>query len=358
MQVSWGKDGNADTGAVSEGATANIDLIKRYSPFKTEEALLNVFAKIDGSGTAIVIYNLRREEDGNLELDFESNSEDIMLRGLRGQATGALRPYQRPRNNQSDIDEVPIDQSLREYCRVLYKEPRMQIVLRGKIVRTLRILTTTTRRKKVRYKPHASSQAGQQGAALSDNGYTITFGFQPERNKHLYGIMLYHHNRLIYPYLRVGVQTQANEAGVGVLGVMEADFLDPTHNKQDFHDNQTWRRMLASLSEKLNMCGHHADRHAMPCLDCGQHAVPVAGTGTRKPPRWPKKMPSKRRRPAGAEEGGGQTAIDQPPGCAGSWPICTVLCWTPPIHQESLWQTNFRSCRRGKCTSVCLVKAT
>eukprot|EP01047_Picozoa_sp_COSAG01_P045656 COSAG01_NODE_4224_length_5226_cov_4.995514_5_plen_354_part_00 len=308
MQVSWGKDGNVDTGAVSEGATANIDLIKRYSPFKTEEALLNVFAKIDGSGTAIVIYNLRREEDGNLELDFESNSEDIMLRGLRGQATGALRPYQRPRNNQSDSSEVPIDQSLREYCRVLYKEPRMQIVLRGKIVRTLRILKTTTRRKNVRYKPHASSQAGQQGAALSDNGYTITFGFQLEHNRHLYGIMLYHHNRLIYPYLRVGVQTQANEAGVGVLGVMEADFLDPTHNKQDFHDNQTWRRMLASLSEKLNMCGHHVDMTcrvsivvSMLCLSQvlvrgnhqdGRRRCPAKGGAQQAPRRGAVKPPS------------------------------------------------------------------
>ena len=59
---------------------------------------------------------------------------------------------------------------------------------------------------------------------------------------------------------------------------MEADFLDPTHNKQvtpnnecsayilygdycrvllcnkqDFNDNTTWRRMFSSLSEKLNM---------------------------------------------------------------------------------------------------------
>ena len=66
--------------------------------------------------------------------------------------------------------------------------------------------------------------------------YTITFGFQPSPHKHLYGIMIYHHGRLIRPYVRVGVQLQPNEHGLGVLGVMEADFLDPTHNKQDFHD--------------------------------------------------------------------------------------------------------------------------
>lgn len=34
---------------------------------------------------------------------------------------------------------------------------------------------------------------------------------------------------------------QANNQGVGVIGIIECDFLDPTHNKQDFNMTDTYR---------------------------------------------------------------------------------------------------------------------
>lgn len=40
---------------------------------------------------------------------------------------------------------------------------------------------------------------------------------------------------------RVGLQLEPNDKGLGVLGVVEADFLIPTHNKQDFDDTPTYR---------------------------------------------------------------------------------------------------------------------
>ena len=127
----------------------------------------------------------------------------------------------------------------------------MQIELRFQKIRTKRILKTTARRKTVKYAPREVAASARP--ARRPEGYTITFGFQPPGEEHLYGVMLYHHNRLIIPYYRIGVQLQPNKDGLGVLGVIEADFLDPTHNKQDFDDNQAWRRLLASLAEKLNM---------------------------------------------------------------------------------------------------------
>jgi hypothetical protein len=45
-------------------------------------------------------------------------------------------------------------------------------------------------------------------------------------------MMIYHRNRLIRPYHRVGLQLEANNKGIGVLGVVQADYLEPTHNKQ------------------------------------------------------------------------------------------------------------------------------
>lgn len=39
----------------------------------------------------------------------------------------------------------------------------------------------------------------------------------------------------------MGLQLEPNDKGLGVLGVVEADFLTPTHNKQDFDDTPTYR---------------------------------------------------------------------------------------------------------------------
>ena len=43
---------------------------------------------------------------------------------------------------------------------------------------------------------------------------------------------MYHKGRLIKPFLRVGIQTQNSRAGAGVVGVIDAPFLKPAHNKQ------------------------------------------------------------------------------------------------------------------------------
>lgn len=34
---------------------------------------------------------------------------------------------------------------------------------------------------------------------------------------------------------------QVNRVGVGVIGVIECDFLNPTHNKQDFDSTDEYR---------------------------------------------------------------------------------------------------------------------
>jgi hypothetical protein len=78
----------------------------------------------------------------------------------------------------------------------------------------------------------------------------IVYGFSPK--KHHYGVMMYHHNRLIKGYVRVGNQVKNNGKGVGVVGVIECNFLHPTHNKQDFEYNSAYRACLVALGSKLN----------------------------------------------------------------------------------------------------------
>lgn len=78
--------------------------------------------------------------------------------------------------------------------------------------------------------------------------------------------MMYHKNRLIKAYCRVGCQLkvgsflndiyvyislffgltnlhllQTNYKGVGVIGIIECNFLDPTHNKQSFNESDKYK---------------------------------------------------------------------------------------------------------------------
>ncbi|KAL2805398.1 MORC family CW-type zinc finger protein 3 isoform 2 [Daubentonia madagascariensis] len=45
---------------------------------------------------------------------------------------------------------------------------------------------------------------------------------------------------------------RANNMGVGVVGIIECNFLKPTHNKQDFDYTNEYRLTIAALGEKLN----------------------------------------------------------------------------------------------------------
>ena len=54
-------------------------------------------------------------------------------------------------------------------------------------------------------------------------------------------MMMYHNNRLIKAYEKVGVQKGRKPEGQGVVGVVEVDFLEPIHNKQDFLKTEKYK---------------------------------------------------------------------------------------------------------------------
>jgi len=57
-----------------------MDLILKYSPFKTEAQFFKEFDKIEGnSGTLINIYNLKLLDSGEPELDVKTDPLDIIL---------------------------------------------------------------------------------------------------------------------------------------------------------------------------------------------------------------------------------------------------------------------------------------
>lgn len=57
-----------------------MDLILKYSPFKTEEDFFTQFDRIEGiAGTLVVVYNMKLLDSGEPELDRLSLPHDIQL---------------------------------------------------------------------------------------------------------------------------------------------------------------------------------------------------------------------------------------------------------------------------------------
>uniref|UniRef100_A0A7S3UB35 CW-type domain-containing protein n=1 Tax=Picocystis salinarum TaxID=88271 RepID=A0A7S3UB35_9CHLO len=238
--LTWDLDGNRIVHEPDEW-DENMEAITKYSMYTSETAILsqlNVLSTMQGhAGTIITISNLRTE-DGKKELDFETDPTDIRI---APDEFGSSTPnaYQQSRPMQASGTEVPIDYSLRAYLQVLYRVPRMQIFLRGEKVKSKRIGGILQDKITDHYRPRDF-----------DLPCTIEMGMNTE-NSNLYGVMIYHKNRLIQAYKRIGLQLEANDKGIGVLSVVEANHLQPTHNKQDFDDTRAYRHLMLKLSSML-----------------------------------------------------------------------------------------------------------
>ncbi|NWX92597.1 MORC3 protein, partial [Nothoprocta pentlandii] len=223
--------------AISEPKN-NLKAILTHSLFSTEEKLLAELDAIMGKrGTRIIIWNLRRDKNEKTEFDFDKDKYDIRIPEDLDE-TGK-RGYKKQERMDQVVPES--DYSLRAYCSILYLKPRMQIILRGQKVRTQLVSKSLAFIERDIYRPKF----------LNAKTVRITFGFNC-KNKDHYGIMMYHKNRLIKAYERVGCQLKANNMGVGVVGIIECNFLKPTHNKQDFDYTNEYRLTIAALGEKLN----------------------------------------------------------------------------------------------------------
>nr|XP_013039255.2 MORC family CW-type zinc finger protein 4 isoform X1 [Anser cygnoides] len=225
---------------VTEDSLLSLKAILEHTLFNTREELLAQFDDIPGKkGTRVLIWNIRRNKDGKPELDFDTDKHDIRLADFL--ADSAEIPRRKGLRSQEKVQEFPaleMEYSLRAYCSILYLKPCMQIILRQKKVNTQLITKSLANTEHDLYKPRFSSERVK-----------ITFGFNC-KNKNHYGIMMYHKNRLIRSYEKVGCQKKGE--GVGVIGVIECDFLKPTHNKQDFEESKEYRRVISVLGQKLN----------------------------------------------------------------------------------------------------------
>uniref|UniRef100_A0A670JLZ1 MORC family CW-type zinc finger 2 n=1 Tax=Podarcis muralis TaxID=64176 RepID=A0A670JLZ1_PODMU len=285
-----------------EKFSIETELIYKYSPFKSEQEIMEQFNKISGDkGTLVIIFNLKLMDNGEPELDVTSDPRDIQMAETPPEGT---KPERR---------------SFRAYAAVLYIDPRMRIFIHGHKVQTKRLSCClfkprmykyTSKRFKTRAEQEvkktehlariaeekareAESKAralelrlggdltresrvmlrqaqdvaitmrreadvkkrireAKQRALKEPKELNFIFGVNIEQ-RHLDGMFIYNCSRLIKMYEKVGPQLEGGMACGGVVGVVDVPYLvlEPTHNKQDFADAKEYRHLLRAMGEHL-----------------------------------------------------------------------------------------------------------
>ncbi|PWA75348.1 histidine kinase-like ATPase, C-terminal domain-containing protein [Artemisia annua] len=234
----------------------NLKLILEWSPFTSEEELLQQFEDIGSHGTKVLIYNLWLNDEGIYELNFDEDEEDIKL---RDEAARLTKLHKKTAEKQTHIS-YRILHSLRAYASMLYlrKFTNFKIFLRGKPVEQFNIADELRFSQVVSYRPQVSS--GRETVVET------TLGFIKEAPYlGINGFNVYHKNRLIRPFWKVIGEGHAK--GFGIVGVLEANFIEPAHDKQDFERSSLFSRLETKLKqmqmdfwrENCHKIGHQMD---------------------------------------------------------------------------------------------------
>ncbi|KAJ4914390.1 compromised recognition of TCV 1 [Raphanus sativus] len=221
-----------------EDWSTNLNILLKWSPFSTEDELLQQFEDIGTHGTKVMIYNLWLNDEGIYELSFDEEDEDIRLRDQN--ALDRKRVYGTVTLELRSHISYRFRHSLKAYISMLYlkKFKNFKIMLRGIPVEQFNIADELRYPETIMYKPHA--------AAVDYAATEIKVGFVKEAPKlPVCGFNVYHKNRLIMPFWKVTLGGSCN--GNGVVGVLEANFIEPAHDKQDFERSSLFQRLEARL---------------------------------------------------------------------------------------------------------------
>lgn len=223
--------------------STNLNTILEWSPFSSKDELMMQFDDIGSHGTKVIIFNLWLNDEGIYELSFDDDDEDIRLRD-EASCGNLLKINKRTEQLRSHIS-YRIRFSLRAYASILYLRPfkNFQILLRGKTVKQLSIADDLKYKQIVSYKPHL-------GSSSEEVLVKTTIGFTKEApNLAVSGFNVYHKNRLIRHFWKV--TADGSSKGNGVVGVLEANFIEPAHDKQDFERSPVFIRLESRLKSMV-----------------------------------------------------------------------------------------------------------
>ncbi|KAG5523125.1 hypothetical protein RHGRI_035065 [Rhododendron griersonianum] len=207
-----------------------------------EDIVVPMFNQMKNHGTRIIIYNLWEDDQGQLELDFDADPYDIQIRGVNRDEKNILMAKRYPNSTHF----LTYRHSLRSYASILYLRipPRFRIILRGKDVVHHNIVNDMMQIKEMTYRPQNVTDGAPNDSQILA---VVTIGFVKDAKYHIdvQGFNVYHKNRLIKPFWRIW--NAAGSDGRGVIGVLEADFVEPAHDKQGFERTTVLSRLETRL---------------------------------------------------------------------------------------------------------------
>ncbi|KAJ0097488.1 hypothetical protein Patl1_28998 [Pistacia atlantica] len=234
--------------------SSNLETILEWSPFASKTELMEQFEEIGPHGTKVIIYNLWLNDEGIYELNFDDDDEvcfafvrleDIRLRDEANH--GHLKKLsKRVLELQSHIT-YRFRFSLRAYASMLYlrKFENFKIILRGKPIEQLHIADELKYKKVVTYRPQLATTMKEVRYMACVETTIGVFKDAPALT--VCGLNVYHKNRLIRPFWKVN--GEGSVKGNGVVGVLEANFMEPTHDKQDFERSALFVRLESRLKQ-------------------------------------------------------------------------------------------------------------
>ncbi|CAN6221350.1 unnamed protein product [Urochloa humidicola] len=215
--------------------SSNLSTLLRWSPFSTEDDLLNQFSNMECHGTKIIVFNLWLNDELEMELDFKTDEQDIMISGA---------PKMRAERSTIETQMHVANRyrySLRVYASILYLHvpESFQIILCGQAVEPHYAVNDLLYRECIKYRP--------QVEATTEVDVITTIGYLKGAPRlDIYGFSVYHKNRLILPYWQAGSCSRRRR---GIAGVLEANFIRPTHDKQDFERTELFQRLETRLKD-------------------------------------------------------------------------------------------------------------
>lgn len=224
--------------STSDDWKRNLETVVQWSPYENEHDLFQQFELLKGDhGTRIIIYNLWEDEEGATELDFDTDPHDIQIRGVSRDEKKIEMAKEYPNSRHF----LTYQHSLRSYASILYLRlaPGFRIILRGKEVEHHNLVNDMMLSEEIMYRP--------QSVGYETSVAEGTIGFVKDAKHHIdiQGFNVYHKNRLIKPFWRVW--NAAGSDGRGVIGVLEANFVEPAHDKQGFERTIVLARLEARL---------------------------------------------------------------------------------------------------------------
>ncbi|KAJ7534895.1 hypothetical protein O6H91_12G009100 [Diphasiastrum complanatum] len=218
----------------------NLEIITEWSPYPTEADLLNQFSGMKDHGTKIIVYNLWEDDEGKLELDFDADPRDIQLRGVNRDEKKIAMAKELPNSRHY----LTYQHSLRSYVSILYLRlpKKFRIIMRGKQVEHHNLVDDMIHKEIITYRPQ-----GAMEAQITNTMTKVTVGFVKDAEKHVdvQGFNVYHKNRLIKPFWRIW--NSSSSQGRGVIGFLEANFVEPAHDKQGFEKTTVLARLEGRL---------------------------------------------------------------------------------------------------------------